>query len=183
MDKRVKVVLCSVAGFLAALVLYIILHEGGHALVAVLCGAEITSFSIVSAFVGYEGGMFTDFSYAMVHVMGSLLPYILSVTYGIFYPPDNKKGLLFKAFSFGFCVISYSTCLSWVFMPFIYLSGSAPQGEDVTKFLDASGLPPVIVSLSALLLIVISVCILFVRKIPQTYAAELKEICTSAKPQ
>ncbi|MDE7310746.1 MAG: M50 family metallopeptidase [Eubacterium sp.] len=45
----------AIMAFLCA-ILYIFLHEGGHALVAVLCGAKITSFSIIGAHTSATGG-------------------------------------------------------------------------------------------------------------------------------
>ena len=59
MSLRVRTTLFAVASILVSLPVYIILHEGGHALVAVLCGARITKFSVLGAYTTYEGGTFT----------------------------------------------------------------------------------------------------------------------------
>ena len=54
--RKILAVLVSVACMIP---LYVVLHEGGHALVAVMCGARITKFSILGAYMNYEGGQFS----------------------------------------------------------------------------------------------------------------------------
>ena len=59
MNLKVKKILSLLASAVLMVPAYILLHEGGHALVAVLCGARITEFSVLGAYMGYEGGVFT----------------------------------------------------------------------------------------------------------------------------
>lgn len=61
MNKKLGLILKIIFAAFIELILYIFLHEGGHALVAVLCGAKITSFSIVGAHTSWTGGSFTVF--------------------------------------------------------------------------------------------------------------------------
>lgn len=56
MSAKAKVVLAVFISLVLIFPLYIFLHETGHALVAIGCGAKITRFSIASARISYEGG-------------------------------------------------------------------------------------------------------------------------------
>ena len=62
MDLKAKKIVYMFVSLVLAVPIYIVLHEGGHALVAVLCGARITKFSILGAYMNYEGGIFTSFT-------------------------------------------------------------------------------------------------------------------------
>lgn len=59
MDLNTRKILSLFASILFTIPVYIILHEGGHALIALSCGARITEFSILGAYMRYEGGTFT----------------------------------------------------------------------------------------------------------------------------
>ena len=51
MDLNTRKILSLFASILFTIPVYIILHEGGHALIALSCGARITEFSILGAFI------------------------------------------------------------------------------------------------------------------------------------
>ena len=53
MNLKVKKILSLFASILILIPLYVALHEGGHALTAVLCGARITQFRILGAYMAY----------------------------------------------------------------------------------------------------------------------------------
>ena len=61
MDLNTRKILSLFASILFTIPVYIILHEGGHALIALSCGARITEFSILGAYMRYEGGTFCLF--------------------------------------------------------------------------------------------------------------------------
>ena len=67
---------CSV---LAGALLYIFVHELGHTIVAIVCGAEITEFSILGAHMSYNGGTFSKAMFSLFHAAGMLFPIILVV--------------------------------------------------------------------------------------------------------
>lgn len=90
MSLRVRTTLFAVASILVSLPVYIILHEGGHALVAVLCGARITKFSVLGAYTTYEGGTFTAVTLSLTNIAGMLLPVLAAVAYMLTYR-DNIK--------------------------------------------------------------------------------------------
>ena len=51
MDLNTRKILSLFASILFTIPVYIILHEGGHALIALSCGARITEFSILGAYM------------------------------------------------------------------------------------------------------------------------------------
>ena len=68
MNLKVKKILSLFASILILIPLYVALHEGGHALTAVLCGARITQFRILGAYMAYEGGIFTSLTLSLFHI-------------------------------------------------------------------------------------------------------------------
>lgn len=52
MDLNTRKILSLFASILFTIPVYIILHEGGHALIALSCGARITEFSILGRLYG-----------------------------------------------------------------------------------------------------------------------------------
>ncbi|HWQ76074.1 MAG TPA: M50 family metallopeptidase, partial [Syntrophomonas sp.] len=60
------------------LLLYTLLHEGGHALVILAHGGKIDKFSLgLNAHVSSHGGEFTVFGTALNYIAGMLLPIII----------------------------------------------------------------------------------------------------------
>lgn len=176
MTKRKKLRLQVLIGAFAAIMLYVFLHESGHCIVAIMCGSKITEFSFMPAHMAYSGGSFTDFSYALFHMAGILFPYTISLLYALIYPINKTKKILLKAFSVAFCGTSVGTLFSGIVIPIMYLTGTAPQGDDMTKLLDILDIPPIIISVIALLLCFISITILIFKHIPQTFYHEMKAL-------
>ena len=145
------------AAFLEVII-YICLHEGGHALVAVMCGAEIIAFNIIGANVSWMGGNFNQFTFSLAQIAGMAFPVIISVCYMLFVFNKNKQGIFYSAFSFFFAVIPVGSILAWVFVPIAYIAGDTENPDDVIQFLNTSGINPVILmisSLAAFILIII----------------------------
>lgn len=84
MQKR-KIFFSFVLSALLSILLYIVLHEAGHCIVAILCGATITEFSILSAHMNYSGGNFTALSALFLSANGILFPLFLSYIYTFLY--------------------------------------------------------------------------------------------------
>ena len=72
-----------------SILLYIILHELGHAIVLWSIDADITEFSILSAHVSYIGGNWTDMSDKWMHLNGVLFPLIVSAVYIMLYRKET----------------------------------------------------------------------------------------------
>lgn len=174
MDLKAKKIVYMFVNLLLAVPIYIVLHEGGHALVAVLCGARITKFSILGAYMNYEGGIFTPVTFSLFHCAGMLLPVLVSLLLILAYRSGSSR-MLHRIFSFFFLLPPVGSILAWVIVPVLCLSGNPPQGDDIVKFIGSSGLNPWAVSLSSLLLFGICCLGAWRKKIPQNYWAAITQ--------
>ena len=147
---------------------YILLHEGGHALAAVSCGARITEFSILGAYMRYEGGRFTAVTLSLFHAAGTLLPVILAVVYMLAYR-SGSRSVFYRIFSFFALLMPVGSILGWVVVPVLCLLGEAPGTDDAAKFIESSGLSPWIVLGVAALLFAGCLLLAWRKKIPQNY--------------
>lgn len=161
MSDKAKKVLYLLLSALITLFLYILLHELGHLIVMLTAGATITDFSILTAHVSAVGGTYSDLSDLWLHANGALLPVIVSFVYMLFYK-KKKESPFYRIFSYIVSIAPTMSLLAWVIIPFIYLQGNAPVGEDVTKFLFnfAQNHQPLIVSAVAVLIIVVDVIVM-----------------------
>lgn len=172
MNLKVKKLSSLFLSIIFTIPAYIILHEGGHALIAILCGAQITEFSILGAYMRYEGGTFTSVTLPLFHIAGMLLPVLISVIYMLAYR-DKVKHILYNIFSFMFLLVPAGTILAWIIVPVLYLFGQAPPNDDATKFIDSSGLSPWAVSIGAILLFTCCLFLAWKKKIIQNYWAAI----------
>lgn len=170
MNLKVKIILSAFISILISLPAYIVLHEGGHALVAAFCGAHITKFSVLGAYMSFEGGAFTSTTLALMNIGGMLLPVLVAIVYMLSY---RKKGtsMPYKIFSFLFLLIPIGSILAWVIVPIMYLAEKAPQNDDVTKFINNSGLSPWVVLSAASILFACCFFLAWKKKIIQNYWA------------
>ena len=173
MNLKVKKILSLFASILILIPLYIVLHESGHALTAVLCGARITQFRILGAYMAYEGGIFTSFTLSLFHISGMLLPVLVSILYSLTYR-SRIESIFYRIFSFLFILIPAGSILAWMIVPVLYLLGQAPQTDDAAKFIDSSGLSPWVVLLGAILLFACCLFLAWKKKIIQNYWATVK---------
>lgn len=153
---------------LLLLPLYVLLHEGGHALVALLCGARVTEFSLLGARMRYEGGAFTPFTLSLFHLGVVLLPVVTEVLCLLVHRP--RAGAIFGSVaSFLALLISAGPLCAWIIVPVLSLSGRAPQGDDAAKFLASSGLSPWAVLAGAALLLAGCLWLAWKRRVMQHY--------------
>lgn len=153
MSKKIKAIFAIAAITITALVIYIFMHEAGHALVALSCGAQITRLSILGAHTSWYGGEFTAFTLPLCHAAGALFPFCAAFVGILFY----KKEIGSSVYRFSYfvaAIICASSLLVWLIFPVISLFTALPESEDATKFLQSSGLPPLAVSLGSAALIV-----------------------------
>lgn len=132
--------------------LYTFLHEGGHALFGVLFGGTLTAFNInFFSFTAHAGiyGEYTTAQRAVISAAGVSLPLLTWAALMMAMPRQaNPIAQWFKIF---YSVGVINTLLAWIIIPVLFLSGRAP-GDDATNFLRISGFPPLLVSLTAVLL-------------------------------
>lgn len=151
MNEKLSLILKLILMAFVETIFYIFLHEAGHALVAVLCGAKITSFSIIGTHTSSVGGNYTPITSALLHIMGMLLPIFISTCYILICFNKNRKGEWYRIFSMFFWLIPAGSLLAWILIPIAFMAGDTTSPDDVIKFLNVSGIHPVIVmSLSVL---------------------------------
>ena len=138
--------------FVFTLILYTFVHESGHALLGLLFGGRLSSFSVnfwdFSAHAGLLGD-FTEGQRSLISLAGVSLPLILWMLFLAFTTKKANPVLeWFKLVGSG-CILN--TLLVWIIVPFLYLAERAP-GDDSTSFLRTSGVPPLLVAGVALLI-------------------------------
>ena len=148
MDKIKFLFLNTLVAF-SLIFLYIILHELGHAIVAVMYGANITTFSVLDAYVTYSGGHFTTIGSSFLNIAGVLFPYFVCVILSIFYNKNNHN-LIYKSAFFTFYVCIIFSVFFWIIYPFL---NNKDPNEDVTKFMEYSGFSPLMSSISAFIFV------------------------------
>ena len=177
LQKKARLILCILISALLTVFLYIILHEFGHVIVMLSAGARITEFSIMGAHVSGEGGSYTNTSDLWLHANGAFLPLLISYVYLLFYRSDVENAF-YRTFSWFFGLIPAASMIAWVIIPFIFLNGDAPAGDDVTLFLEnfSQDHSPVIVSIASALLMGIGMVILIRKKVLQNFIEEIKRV-------
>lgn len=179
MNKRVNFVLSIISSAIILLYLYTFLHEGGHALVAVLNGATITRFVLgMNAHMSFSGGSFTPFSESLRHIGGMLLPVLLLFP-TLFAYRREVGSVFYHCFYFILSVGFTGSILAWVVIPVVSMVSTPPPGDDVTKFLASSGIHPLAVTLGAMALIAILVFISLRKGVFQSYFGIARNIRTN----
>ncbi len=177
MNQKGKLVFIVLAAAGLATVLYIVLHEFGHLIVMLSAGETIDDFSILGAHVSGHGGEYTNISDLWLHANGALFPLIAVFIYLTFYRRELNK-TFYRVFSIFNGIIAICPLLAWVFIPFAFINGKAPVGDDVTQFLlNFSQIgSPLIVSVVAALLISIGVALVIRKGVLKNYILVIKEL-------
>lgn len=175
MNKNFKKILSVLLAFMVALVSYIVLHEFGHMIVMLSAGAKIKEFSILTAHVTGEGGNYSNLSDLWLHANGALFPLVVMLIYMLLY---NKQivNRFYRIFSFVFSVCTIGSMGAWVFIPFLYMQGNAPVGDDVTNFLYnfTHDHHPLLVSGVALFIMTVAIAIMIKKGIVKNYILEIR---------
>lgn len=176
MQRKMKIVAYLMLSVLIVLPLYILLHECGHLIVMLSAGATITDFSIMTAHVSAVGGNYSNLSDLWLHANGAFLPIVVSLVYMMFYRTKNGS-LFYHIFSYISSLVPIGSLFAWVVIPFVYLQGSAPVGDDVTKFLNnfSQNNHPLIVSAVTAMLIAVGVTVMIKKGIVQKIISIMKE--------
>ncbi len=180
MNTKVKFFLSIIGAAIIAIVLYTVLHELGHSVVAVACGAELTGFSIVNAKMSYEGGSFNQVTNSLLYVAGLTLPILIVFVLLCFYR-QNKEGIPYHCLYLMLSMITVFSSLAWIFLPLVSLFEALPAGDDVTMFMAASGISPVIVMLGASLTILFMVWFVMRRGLFSSFNRVVKATNTRTK--
>ena len=168
MKQKSKIILSLLASVWIILPLYIIIHEAGHSLIAILCGARITKFSILGAYVSTEGGTYNNFTAPLMNNAGMLLPVLLAFVYALLYR-KAVKNVFYRIISFFLCAAPVFSILPWAIIPILYRFGNPPPGDDVTNFLDNSGIDPLLVTIGAFMLLTPMILLVWHKGIVKNY--------------
>lgn len=168
MNKQKLLILSVFGSVILVMFFYIVLHESGHCLVAIFCGARITEFSILGAHMSYEGGTFNSITLPLLNAAGMLMPVIVSGAYIAFYS-NKRDSIFYRIYSFMFALIPFFSLIAWIFVPILYMRGTAPAADDVTQFINNSGLNPWIVCLTAGIMLFCGVFFAWKKRILQNY--------------
>lgn len=145
MRRELKVILEFIGSLWSMILLYILLHEGGHALVAYLCGAKIVDFNILNGYVVAEGESFNTLTTATFYIAGLLGPVIGFTSYLILFQKQIESGFkkILSALLAGRLLFSIGV---WAIVPIQYMIGKASALDDVTGFIEALKINPLIMS-------------------------------------
>lgn len=170
MNKKIKIIIYLFLSVVIATVVYIFFHELGHTIVMLSAGAEICDFSILKAHVSARNGNYTNASDLWLHANGMLLPIIISLIYSLLYKKDSKNSF-YCIFSYMVALIPTGSMFAWAIIPFVYLQGKAPVGDDVTNFLNnwSQTFHPLIVSVFAAVVIGISIGLMIKKRIIKNF--------------
>ena len=175
MNIKAKFILCLLSSAALLTVLYITFHELGHMIVMLSAGDTIDDFSIIGAHVSGHGGTYTNASDLWLHANGAVLPFVISLAYVLLYRKKSNN-TFYRCFSFFAGLVPSCSLLAWIIIPFLYLKGAAPAGDDVTHFLDnfSQTAHPLVVSAAATLLIGIVVFLSAKKGVIENYFSEIK---------
>lgn len=175
MAKKIRFAFVVFAMGLVSFITYILLHESGHALVAILCGASNVKISIFLAHTWWMGGSFTGITRALCDVAGAALPVCVFWIGMMFYKRERKSAIYHVAYGI-FFIAAISSLLAWVLIPAYSIFAPFPdETDDVVKFLNGSGISPVIVLLSAISIFAFNVFLAFKKRLLHTIFQIIKE--------
>ena len=166
--------ICLLGSLLALVFFYIVLHEAGHALVALAYGAKIIEFSILGAHVSIEGGSFDRLGQTLYSAGGALLPLLASACYMAFYQPELKSPF-YRFFSAFLVLLPLSSSMAWLVIPFLYRINKAPAGDDVTRVLDSWGLDPLLMPLLVVAILALYLLLAWKKRIIQNLIEVVRE--------
>jgi hypothetical protein len=116
-------------------------HEAGHALAVLAFGGKITEFQVdildLRGHVAFTGN-FTNLQNVLIIASASILPWLIWLIFILAVP--RKTTPLVSVIKFVLSVGSLGYILPWALHPLLYQQDRAPIGDDVTRFLDESGM-------------------------------------------
>ncbi len=177
MNDRAKFLFSFVGTTVVGIPTYIFLHELGHTLVAMACGAKITHFSIFTASMSAEGGTYTVFTQSLLHAAGMLFPYIVFILLLLTFQ-KKRQGTLYMCIYNVMAMLCIYPLIAWVMVPVMYLIKPLSANDDVVKFIQSSGLSPVVILIGALLLMAIAIFIIYKKHIFHAFKNIIKNFDT-----
>lgn len=176
MRRKLRFLFTVLAMAFASIIIYVLLHESGHALVAMLCGGSNVRISIISAHTWWTGGSFTAITSALCDAAGAALPICAAWIAMMFYSKDCKSLIYHLAYGW-FFIGTTSSAFAWVLVPVYSMFAPFPdQTDDAVKFLNVSGIPPVAIALTAAAVILLSIFIAVKKRLFQTLVRLARDV-------
>ena len=170
-----------VATPLLGVVAYSAVHEAGHALVAVANGARVDRFVVgPDAHVAWSGGSFSTAATSLSHAAGALLPALLLLVALAAYRSRAGSDLYHTLYAV-LTACTIGSLLAWVAIPVVAQVGTPPPADDVTRFLESSGLPPLALCGIATATVAGLAAVAAWRRVPQTWFRILREVAAEEK--
>lgn len=149
-----------ISGLLLAFIvilLYTLLHEGGHALAVSLFGGRVIHFSLDfltgSPHIRYVGS-FSRLEKAVISLAGPGLPYLFwLVTIPLY---SRCRGFPTKILALFYSIMMIGTFGAQVALSLMHLAGVRFAGEDINLFILYSGVSPILVLVILLALFLVS---------------------------
>lgn len=176
-EKLIKLILILMFSAMAAIFLYIFLHEFGHMIVMLSAGDRITEFSILSAHVSGEGGNYTNAYDLWMYANGTIFPLLISYLFLLIYR-KGYRNTVYRIFSLFFSLCPALSLLPWVVKPFGYTGGTFVAGDDITQFLYnfSQGHSPILVSIVAAVLFGISIILILIKGVFRNSVEEIRRV-------
>lgn len=160
---------------------YSAVHEAGHAVVALANGARVDRFVVgPNAHVAWSGGSFSDAATSFSQAAGALLPALLLLVALAVYRPRVRSDVYHTVYAVT-AGCTAGSLLAWVVIPVVAVVGTPPPGDDVTRFLETSGMPPLALSGIAAAVLAGLVALAVRRRVPQTWLRVLREVAAEEK--
>lgn len=175
MARKIRFAFVIFAMALVSLIIYVLLHESGHALVALFCGASNVKISVFSAHTWWTGRSFTGITQALCDVAGVALPVCVWWIVMMFYKQERKSAIYHVAYGI-FFITATASLLAWVLIPAYSIFAPFPdQSDDAVNFLNGSGISPVIVLLSAIFIIAFNIFLAIKKRLFHTVFQLIKD--------
>lgn len=112
-----------------------------------------------------------------LHANGAALPFAISLAYVLLFRKEINN-TFYRCFSFFVGLVPICSLLAWIIIPFLYLKGTAPVGDDVTHFLENFSLTthPLIVSVVATVLVGMGGFLSIKKGVIANYISEIKAV-------
>lgn len=149
-----------------SLIIYVSIHEGAHALFAVLFGGTLTNFdiNILNGFphVQWAGDM-SSTERAFISIAGPLVPYVLLLA-GFFFVHKESNIMIRKTASFASIMI-LGSMLPNIILPVLYENGVDVSDEDIVQFASGMQMSGYMVSLIMVLLFILLFILVFKKRL------------------
>lgn len=140
---------------------YTLFHELGHGIIGVIAGGKIVNIALgFNAHITIVDANYNDFTYALMNAFGVLLPLLILLIALLFYNKNSKK-IEYHIIYIISAIGTIGSTLAWIILPLVSIFTSVPENDDITKFLNTTGLNPIIISLISFLVLTSLVILIY----------------------